>query len=83
MNNPTNELLLMLEVFTKGENCSLEFANKIEGFLIEYFPEDPDLDDLSDAFASYSPAGGEYLYDQKSMTVVANGAIRLLRRRIS
>ena len=81
MKKATSELILMLETFVKGENQSLEFANKIEGFLIEHFPEDPDLDDLLLALACYSPSGGEYLYDPESMTKVVNGAIRVLRRR--
>ena len=69
----------MLEVFVSGNDRSAAFSSKIEGFLIEHFYEDEDFQDLLLALASYSPCGGDFLYDEAALLKVIEGSLNVLR----
>ncbi len=58
----------MIEAFIESDDHSETSVNKIEGFVIEHFYEDEEFQDLLVALASYSPNGGEFLYDEKQIT---------------
>lgn len=79
--DPIAELSAMLEAFLRGEDRSVDFGDRIAQFLIEHFPEDPELDDLLLALAAYSPQGGDYLYDAAALSPVMKEALASLRER--
>lgn len=45
----------------------MDIAGRIEVTLDEAFPDDEEIQDFVTCFASYSPDGGEYLYDKEQM----------------
>jgi hypothetical protein len=70
----------MLEAFVRGDDRSAAYANKVEGFLIEHFYDDDEFQGLLTALASYSPGGGDLLYDEEGMIKVMEGTLNSLRR---
>ena len=79
--DPIGELTAMIETFLRGDDQSISLADKIAQYLIEQFPEDDELKDLLLALASYSPSGGNYLYDKQALAKVMQEALALLRQR--
>lgn len=61
------QLSVLLETFAGGENRSLVTANEIEGQIATKFPSDHEVQDLADAFARYSPGGGDFLFSEEDM----------------
>ena len=72
------ELRRLLELFSAGEDQSLEVAGRIEVGLDEAFPEDPWFQDLVHALAFYRPGGGEYLYDASTIVPLLRVALTRL-----
>lgn len=64
----------------RGDDRSAAFASKIEGFVIEHFYENEALQDLLEALASYSPGGGEFLYDEAALSKVIERSLHVLRQ---
>jgi uncharacterized protein with von Willebrand factor type A (vWA) domain len=79
--DPVDELRTMLEAFLRGEDRSVNFGERIAEYLIEHFPEDPDLKELLIALSAYSPHGGDYLYDESALSSVMREALAVLRQR--
>ncbi|MCP4402047.1 MAG: hypothetical protein GY801_32695 [bacterium] len=63
-----SELCSLLDIFIHDENRSLNFAEELEAAFAEAFPEDERFEDFMDVLASYSPGGGAYLFDEKTLT---------------
>ncbi len=64
------ELKLAIDDFINAKDRSIKAANAIEELIAELFPDDERFEDVVIALASYRPGGGDYLYDEKSMTNV-------------
>jgi hypothetical protein len=58
-----NGLDTILKTFVANDDWSVVSARKLEEELDDY-REVPGVQDLQDVLASYSPGGGEYLYDK-------------------
>jgi len=74
-------LIDKLEVFLEGNN-SLLFANEIEGDFINLFYEDDEIFNVADAFAHYTPSGGEFLFKEADMIPKCKFLIKILKNRI-
>lgn len=61
-----NSLDSILETFLANDDWSVGSARKLEEELDDY-REFPGVQDLQDVLASYSPGGGEYLYDKRHL----------------
>jgi hypothetical protein len=61
------QLIEMLEAFVDGRDCSYDYVERIAGFLTDHFYDDEEFQELLEAVASYSPQGGEYLHDERSL----------------
>jgi len=80
----TNEVLILidkLEAFASGKNCTLVVAGEIEIALERLFPDDDEIQEYVTDFASYSPGGGEYLYDEVIMAKRSEYLIRLIKEK--
>lgn len=62
------ELIRWIELFISGEDISLTVANLIEVGIDDMFPDDCYMQDAVDMLASYRPGGGDYLYDECSVS---------------
>jgi hypothetical protein len=69
------ELSAMLRQFISGDDRSLHAAGRIEGALVEAFPNDERFEDLLDALASYQPGGGPLLYGEEAIVVKCRAAL--------
>ena len=61
-------LRAMMETFIRGEDRSLSLVNKIEESLRQSFRGQPIYEELAEDLATYSPGGGEFLTDEKTLT---------------
>jgi hypothetical protein len=77
-----NYLIEMLKDFIAGSDCSLEIAGKIEVTLDDIFPEDEEIQDYVTMFASYTPRGGEYLYDEERMVNESKKLLEVLNEKV-
>lgn len=75
------KLIEKLEAFL-GCNNDLQFANEIEGDFIELFYEDDEIFNVADAFAQYSPGGGEFLFSEKDMEPKCKYLIKVLKEHL-
>ena len=57
----------LLNRFVSGEDRSKDLVDKIEGVLLEYFPDSELYEEISVPVASYQPGGGEFLYDAEAL----------------
>lgn len=72
-------LASMLRRFLEGEDRSRDFVDQIEGLLVERFRDTEVYGDiLSVPVASYSPHGGEYLYDEEALARQFRYALKIL-----
>jgi hypothetical protein len=77
-----DDLATLMERFASGEAISLQDARKLEGGLLEWAPEYPDLEDLADELAQYSPGGGDLLFDEVRMKPRVAHHLAMLRAQL-
>lgn len=75
------KLKALLEAFLHKGQRSKEHAAKIEGHLIEHYYEEVAFADLLEALARYQPGGGEFLYDEGSITPLIIESLREVEKR--
>ena len=63
-NSQKEKLLSLTHQFIEKTDFSLNAAKQIESLLLDYNSEGGIAEDLIDMLASYSPGGGEYLFDE-------------------
>lgn len=69
---------MLMRTFVSGADRSLAHVNRIEGLLIEFFQDSELYDELSTVVASYSPGGGEHLYDEEAAAAEFRDVLRRL-----
>jgi hypothetical protein len=62
-----SQLLVVVDKFISGDECSISMSNIIEVALDDLFPNDAEVQDVVEALASYRSGGGEYLYDERQV----------------
>jgi hypothetical protein len=61
------QLSVLLESFVSGKGRTIATAHQIEGQIATRFPSDHAIQDLADAFAQYTPGGGDLLFSEVDM----------------
>ena len=72
-------LIELMDAFVRGDAISLRDANRLEGALLEFVPDRPELEELADELAQYRPEGGDYLFDYDYMRPRVAYHLRALR----
>lgn len=63
-------IIEMLEAFVDERSRSKDLAGDLEVRLDREYPDDPLVQNLVLALASYEPGGGEFLYDQEAIATL-------------
>jgi hypothetical protein len=77
-----DELFKLMDKFVRGEEISVQAANSLESAILDCLPEHPDLEDLADELAQYSPTGGDFLFDYAQMRPRVAHCLEVLRARV-
>ncbi|WP_431981736.1 hypothetical protein [Streptomyces qinglanensis] len=65
--NAKEELLALVDKFLSGEDQSILLVNKIEGILVDHFPESAAFEELAEPLSLFRPGCGLPYYDVKDM----------------
>jgi hypothetical protein len=71
-----------MESFVSGDAVSLEDARVLEGALLHWIAEYPELEELADDLAQYQPGGGDFLFDYARMKPRVAYHLGVLRARL-
>jgi hypothetical protein len=73
------ELINLFNVFISKEDISINYAKKIESYILLNFPNLELFMDLTDKLAQYSPGGDDYLYNEDEIISELNYVISKLK----
>ncbi|MEU7314223.1 hypothetical protein [Streptomyces sp. NPDC007083] len=73
--NPEKELLALVWAFMSGEDRSMALINKVEGILVEHFPESPAFEELAEPLSLFRPGVGPPYYSVQDMCAALQDAV--------
>lgn len=77
-----SKVMDLLEQIVQGNQPGVETARRLESAILEQFPDADDderFEQLLHVLASYSPGGGEFLYDGPALIEEARRVLSLLK----
>ena len=81
MNQNVTKLIGRLEMFTNGDNVSVQWAKDTESLLDQFDGSDEVLEELQDYLSLYRPEGGDNLYNRQQMDHFCRRIIPILKGR--
>ncbi|MFE9330404.1 hypothetical protein [Streptomyces sp. NPDC006925] len=72
--NAKAELLSLVDEFLSGEDQSISLINRIEGVLVENFPESRAFEELAEPLSFFRPGCGPPYCDVQGMREALQGA---------